>query len=90
MPETEGDSMADVLPTWDELSEDDKAQVVVFLRTVESEGTDYAWENYEPQFGAESPLNVVDHGGMLTGAYRSVYDALHTDEFWRLYNLGTR
>lgn len=71
------------LPAWSDLSDTDRHEVVLFLRTVELEGDfGYVAESY--------PL-----GGRFTGTdphtldetYGADYDALTDTEFARLYDL---
>ena len=84
--------MSDDLPTWKDLSEHDKAQIVAFLRKVEDEGIDYTWENYPPDFDMAGVLDeLVMDGQQIRDNYGEAYDNLGSgDEFWRLYEIGIK
>lgn len=80
----------ETLPDWSALSDHDKAQVVLFLRTAEDEGLAYAQENYAPEWAAGSALAVSGDGRWLRARYNDDYRAMaYGDEFWRLYRLAT-
>ena len=72
-------------PTWDDLTEDDRARVIYFGRTAEGEGYYYAHENYSVE-------GQYDHDGLddrtATELYGRHEDGLPIDEWWRLYDKG--
>lgn len=77
------------LPDWGDLSEHDKAQVVLFIRTSEDEGVDYAWENYPPEWDMNSPLRAIDDAWKLRRGYNVKYGELYCGrEYWRLYEIA--
>jgi len=91
--ETEQHEHADMmagLPGWDELSDLDKGAALMHLWKRDSEGDDYAIENYPAKFIEDPRLTVLDHEDACDHAARfeEIAEELDPSEHSRLYDLA--
>lgn len=99
-PVTAADLAEPVLPTWVEMSDQDKAAAVLYWQACDTEGHSYAYRNYpcryreDPALRALDPSAACNHADQVAGALckcdpedvaeDDVYDALGGDEWDRL------
>lgn len=91
--EREHAAMMAALPGWDAMSDLDKGAALMHLHKVESEGEDYARENYPAKFIDDSRLTALDTDDACTHALRFEEDSEQLleengGEWERLYNLA--
>jgi hypothetical protein len=80
------------LPTWDEMSDLDKGAALLHDHKRESEGADYAVENYpcsyieDPRLTALDGEDASEHAAEVCGD--DVFERLGAGEYRRLYDLA--
>jgi hypothetical protein len=83
---------ANPLPGWDEMSDLDKGAALLHDHKRESEGADYAVENYpcsyieDPRLTALDGEDASEHAAEVCGG--DVFDRLGAGEYRRLYDLA--
>lgn len=82
------------IPTWDEMSDVDKGAALLHMAKLDSEGDDYAIEEYpcryleNPALVALSPTEACAHAVAHYAGYEEAGEALGWDEVARLYDLA--
>lgn len=83
---------ANPLPGWDEMSDLDKGCALLFDHKADSEGSDYAVENYpcryrdDPRLVALDRRDASEHAAEVCGD--DVFDRIGGEEYERLYDLA--
>lgn len=81
------------LPSWDEMSDRDKNIAMWHVYKRESDGADYAIEEYPAEYRDHSGLvaldydEACDHAKSVVGSIDEVFHRLGGDEYERLMNL---
>jgi hypothetical protein len=88
--EREHAAMMANLPGWDAMSDLDKGAVLLHLHKRDSEGDDYAVENYPAKFLDDPRLTGLDREDACAHAARfeDIAEELDGDEYGRLYDLA--
>lgn len=78
------------LPGWDDMPDLDKGAALMFLHKADSEGDDYARENYPAKFLEDPRLTGLDTDDACDHAARfeGLVEDMDGDEYERLYNLA--
>lgn len=81
------------LPTWDEMTDVDKAVALGHVWKRENEGASYAVENYPAEYVDHPALvdldedEACDHAKTVVGSIDGIYDRIGGDEYERLLDL---